>query len=302
MEWIRKHPYISALCAAGVLLFFGVFIVEQQAATPSPSQPSSWSDTGAPLFNPISPAASAAPATGTQNQQNITQQVQNAAPYTYIPPADVTVASTDVGTNSGDSFDFNAFMASLSQTSAPAKPAPASTNSSLNSAYSFIPSGLVSTTTPQNKRTKEQQDLYDYGNELGSYVQSFEQQNPGEAQTLTNQIQDRTDASKIAAVEALGQALQNVGASMSRMDTVPAQMGAMHTALAQSYIEIGTKLALVPQAQRDSDFVAAIQAYDTAADNFMKNYVAVAQLFSAYGVTFASDDPGSVFTFTPKTL
>jgi hypothetical protein len=300
MNWIRTHPYASALGAAGLLLLVGAFIVERQSAAPVTSQTNAWGGAGVALLNPISATA---PAESSQNGENIMQQVQSAAPYTYVPPTVLNpTGAAGADANQDDPFNYDAFVASLEQESAPAKSAPSGGGSSAASAYAFIPGGLISTTTAHSTRTKTQQDLYDYGNELGSYIQSFEQQNPNEAQVLTDQVQDRSDAGKAAAVEALGQALENVGNEISNMDTVPPQMASAHAALAKSYVEIGTKLALVPQAQRDSDFVSAIETYDTAADTFTKNYVAVANLFGAYGVTFAPDDPGSVFTFTPTSL
>ena len=86
------------------------------------------------------------------------------------------------------------------------------------------------------------------------------------------------------------------------MDTVPSEALSAHQALAKSYQDLGANLALIPQAPRDSDFVQAIQTYDTSADVYTRNFVALASLFGAYGVTFAQGDPGSVFTFTPSSL
>ena len=175
-----------------------------------------------------------------------------------------------------------------------------------NSAYAFIPTGLVSIETPK-KRTALQNSLYQYGNDVGSYIQSFEQENPNESQVLWDQAQDRTDAGKAAALTQLAQSLSSLGTTLAQMDgpdqsEVPSQLVSAHDALAKSYQDLGTKLALVPKTQSDADFVAAVNAYDVSAQAFTKNYVNMANLFVAYGVTFASGDPGSVFTFTQTAL
>ena len=222
-------------------------------------------------------------------------------PYTYTPSpsSGVTLdASGEV-----DSFDFDAFVAMLSgqgQTNAGERQVGDTT--SATSAYSFLPSGLVSTATPEKSRSDIEQKLYDYGNEVGSYIQSFEEQNAGMTQALKNQVEDRNEPAKAAAVVAVANALRGVGESLTGMDSVPSQMTSPHSRLAKSYIEIGNKLAEVPKAQGDSDFIKAIEAYNAAADVFVKNYVAVAELFGAYGIAFTMSDAGAVFTFTPTGL
>jgi hypothetical protein len=84
------------------------------------------------------------------------------------------------------------------------------------------------------------------------------------------------------------------------METVPPAITSAHNKLAQSYIEIGKNLSLIPGAERDSDFIAAIQVYNASADTFTRNYIQIASLFGAHGVTFTSGDSGRVFTFSPS--
>jgi hypothetical protein len=48
----------------------------------------------------------------------------------------------------------------------------------------------------------------------------------------------------------------------------------------------------------DNEFLAAMHAYNATALEFTKNFVALATYFSAAGVRFGTEDPGSVFTFT----
>jgi hypothetical protein len=306
MEWLRTHQYASALSAAGLLVLIGiVIVVGKSSATPSNSQPLTWGGAGT-VFG-AAPTQGGAPA--QQNAGDMIQQVQSAAPYTYIP---ITAPQDSTDATSSDSFDFNAFVSMLSTQGKAAPSSSASSNTSAG-AYAFIPGGLVSTSSLTKTRTPLQDTLYSYGNDVGGYIQSFEQQYPNETQILTNQVQDRTNPDKAAAVEALGQSLSGLGASLTEMDAgdstdaggnqnVPIQMKSAHDALAKSYSDLGVKLALVPQATSDSDFLAAINAYDTSVQAFTKTYVAYANLFVAYGVSFSPEDPGSVFTFTQATL
>ena len=298
MEWLRAHPYISALSAAAIIFLVGIYIVQRQVAGPIHSGTSTWEGATSPFLNPTGYATiHSAPGT-PQTQENIMQNVTSGPPYTYTPP---TTPPTDTNTNSDDSFDFDAFIKTLSsgqnRTTAGTKQAEIDTP-----AYSFIPSKLMSATSAPDRRTDMEQKLYDYGNEVGSFIQSFEDQHPGVAQILKNQVEDRNDASKAAAVVAIADALKSVGNNLTIIDNVPSQMAVVHVRVAKSYIAIGTNLALVPQAQNDADFLKAIETYNAHADTFVKNYVALAELFGAYGIVFASIDAGSVFTFTPNSL
>ena len=168
-----------------------------------------------------------------------------------------------------------------------------------SNAYTFIPSGIVSTTTSTSERTDLQQELYNYGNDIGSSIESFEQQHSNMVQILKNQAEDRSDTEKAEAVVRLANAFRDLGNTLSGIENVPSQMAGIHTSLAESYVAIGKNLALVPKAQRDSDFIRAIETYNASADTFTKNYIALASLFGAYGVAFSSSDAGRVFTFTP---
>ncbi len=86
------------------------------------------------------------------------------------------------------------------------------------------------------------------------------------------------------------------------MTNVPQGFAAAHKKLADSYIDIGTKLALVAKASGDQSFLNTINAYNDAADVHTKNFATLAILFNTYGVTFAPEEAGSVYSFTPTSL
>ncbi len=291
MEWLRTHPYTSALCAAGVLLLLGAFVVQSRATLPAETRPTAWGGGAAPLLNPTSYEAAQNTSRG---EESILQQVTDGPPYTYTPPAGIVPPTT---TNEGP-YDFETFIALLSAQGRPTSGGMQSASTSID-AYAYLPSGLISTTTPDTGRTSLQQTLYDYGNEIGSSIESFEQQHLDTVQILKGQVEDRSNPDKAQAVVNIGRAFQILGNGLAAMDTVPPAMSSAHKALAQSYIEIGKNLSLIPSAERDSDFIKAIQTYNASADTFTKNYIQIVSLFGAYGVTFTSVDAGRVFTFSP---
>jgi hypothetical protein len=294
MGTLRLHPYLFATGAVVAVAIVGALIVGRGASAPLVSgQPQAWGGAGA-LLNPSYQAQQTA-------AQQTAPQVQNQPPYTYTLPALPPSQSQAIDqTDTSGSFDFTAFISTLTEGSAK-QSASTPSGSRVSDAYSFIPQGLVSTQAPQ-KRTKLQQSLYDYGNDAGALISAFEQGHPNSTQVLTDQAQDRGSAEKAAAVEALGADLSALGDQLLALENVPSTVSDANASLAASYHDIGKKLALIPQAQSDADFLAAVNAYNDAVGTFVQRYVALAQLFVSYSVTFSSDDSGSVFTFTPTAL
>ena len=186
MEWARTHPYASALCAAGVLLVLGAYVVQQRASQPVPTRATAWGGTETPLLDPTYQPAQ----NESLDRESIMQRVKDNPPYTYIPP--VTPATPAPTTDEPD--DFDSFVAMLMKGTSPKAPAQSGGTSTLLDAYAFIPRGLISTTTPSKKLTATQQALYDYGNDIGSTIESFEQQHRNSPQVLKEQAEDRADA------------------------------------------------------------------------------------------------------------
>lgn len=294
MEWFRSHPYTSAICAAVFLVFIGAYVVISRASQPAGTSPTSWGGEAIPLLDPTSHTPAAVPA---KRDGDIMQQVQSGPPYTYIAPNFTNIVPS-AEENTG-SYDFEAFIAELTRQSA-LKASPGTGDAGSSNAYAYVPRGLISTTTPRSTRSAIQTELYDYGNDIGSTIESFEQQHTNTVQILKVQVEDRANSEKAAAVVRVGHDFEELGKLLLKMDPVPSVVATTHEALAQSYIELGKKLALVPGAERDADYVKAIEAYNASADAFVQSYIRLVSLFGAYGVIFTSIDGGKVFTFNPS--
>jgi len=293
MDWLRSHPYLAALAGAGVLIVLGVFVVGQRSAVaPENSATQAWGGVGTGLVNPTpsGPALNA-----SADQQNLYAQVQSGPPFYYstVPPAQSTGNTSVSGT---DQFDFNAFLATL--VAPKGTSATSDADQLLKDVYSFIPGGLISTSTSQKTLTPSQQALYAYGNEAGASIQAFENNYRNMTQIMKNQQEDPTDPEKVAAFNGLANAMTQLGLDLEEIASVPPIMAAANMALAKAYQDMGAKFLLVAKAQRSEDRIQAMLTYDAAVEVWVKKYVAVVTLFSASGVSFAPGDPGSVFMFT----
>ncbi len=286
MSWLRMHPYAAACAAAGILVIIGAIIVESRSPA-QPGQLSVWGGTGAPLLNPTS-----------YTPQTIVADIQKGGSATdvssaYIPPN--TNPDAEIPAQQHDA-SFDSLLDSLTQK--PGQKPAATTSADVSYAYSFIPQGLIAATTTAVVRTKEQQVLYTYGNDAASYIQTYEDSNRNAPTALKDQAEDRQNPQKIQAVKLVAAGLRTAGESLLGMEDLPAEVASVHKALAESYIEVGRKLSQVPDANGDDAFIAAVNAYNSAADTLVGNYVALASVFSLNGVKFSPEDPGSIFTFS----
>jgi hypothetical protein len=294
MEWFRSHPYVAALAAIAIIIVGGAIFVESRSPAALQNSSITWSG-GAPITPYQNTYTYGQPATPQQIAQEVVQGGQ--AVNATIPQL---ASSSQPGfTPPSGSYNYLQLLEALSaQGSVKASANTTSANSVIQEAYQFIPQGLVATMAPPAKAmTADQQALYDYGNVVGGEIQSFEELNSDQSEIIKDQAEDRTNPAKAAAVVSLGKSLASVGTFMQGMQDVPPSVQSLHSALAQSYLDIGANLQLVTTAQSDSDAVQAMENYDTSANTFVKNYASLAEYFSAQGVVFAQQDPGSVFSF-----
>ncbi|HEY4522135.1 MAG TPA: hypothetical protein VJH91_00660 [Candidatus Paceibacterota bacterium] len=277
MEWFRAHPYTAALGASAFLVVVGIITVSSRTGPMPVQAPRVWGGGTQPLFDPL-------------RTSNPVLEAQYRFDATNTPFSLYT--STNTGTE--PAFDFDALIAGLSKP----RGTVGTTSSGVELAYAFIPGGLIATSAPQTAKSELQITLFNYGNEAGSYIQSYEDLNRNAPVVLRNQAEDRRNEQKREAVRQVGRSLANVGRNLKAMEDVPATARPAHGALAESYIEAGGKLEKITVAESDEAFIAAITDYNASVEVFIKRYVALARLFSIHAVAFAPHESGSVFTFT----
>jgi hypothetical protein len=199
--------------------------------------------------------------------------------------------------NPGGAADIAALLAQLVQQ----MPVTASSQDpSTPDSYSFIPQGLISAEPATKARTPAQEDLFDYGNDVGTLVKGFEDTHYGSYQILKDHIEDRTNPDKIRALKILGQDLQQLGSDLRTVPDVPAEAAGMHRVYANAYYAIGGNLVLVADTTTDEEFVNAITKYNSIVEALSTQFQLLVLLFGTNEVTFSSSDPGNIFMFSPN--
>ena len=102
---------------------------------------------------------------------------------------------------------------------------------------------------------------------------------------------------RATAVTSLANKYRELGEKMERRENIPVEVEDAHETLATTYREIANGLEHLTRAKSDEELLAAVNSYNASADEFTKSFVALATLFSAYGVTFSATDSGRIFVF-----
>jgi hypothetical protein len=291
MEWARAHPYTASIIGALLALALGAFIVFRSAGV-APGGSAAGFGTGGIIYDPTSYG----PQTIDLFDAGRGAGTALDGPLSIMLDTSINLPLTEA---TAGTFDFEAFLASLSGTEGTTAPAAITPTVTYTD---FIPKGLISIKEPVEERTELQERLYRYGNAAGQHILEFERRNSAIPQVLKAQVEDRTNAAKAAAVEDLASDLVALGTRLNEMEAVPPEARAANSELASAYRDAGASLALITKAARDEDFVKALIAYNTVAEVAVRKYVTLASLFSIHEVAFTAGDSGSVFTFSNSSL
>ena len=286
-SWVHRHVYLSTSIAIFALLVFGTYIISGRTVNTQNAPSGTWggiaSVFSAPPSQKLTPAEEAA-ARPTTSQ-----------PVVFFTPFEQKNTQGTDG-NAVDSTDaYSLLLAELSKQQ-PAGGQSGGTQGTPD-AYSFIPKGLISITSEQKTRTPVQQDLYEYGNQIGGTIRTFDGLHTNTPQILKDQAEDRTNPLKADALNRLGADMQDLGDQLKQMDPLPPGVATIHKAYAEAYISLGKNLILIASAKTDDDFVKAIGSFNDSSDAVTKQFLGLVTLFSANSVSFSGSDPGSIFMF-----
>lgn len=171
---------------------------------------------------------------------------------------------------------------------------------SLDEVYAFIPSGALSTYTPQTNTSELQRALFAYGNRVGAIVEAHENAwLPYQNNILQAFFDNRGSQSAQARVLDLADAMDATGTKLDAVETVPPSVATHHSGLARGYHELAEKTRAVAGAGEDDvQLLAAINASNEAADRFSTAYIGISDVLTGAHVEFGMADSGRVFIFS----
>ena len=290
MNWIATHFYVSAVIGALLVIGAGFFVAKERA----PIEPSSETVAWAGFGTRIGPVLAA-----SENTPTPLQSLREGVSPTFISLPNPFVSSSAINIPTND--DLATLLASIAQSTLSSNTIAATTSAETNNLfqfYSFIPQGLIATSTPQPTKTARQAALLEYGNAAGGIIASYGDSHKNQAEILKDFLADRSDASKIAAAERLAEDLRQVGVSIGAIGELPSGTETLNKNIGNGYIELGAKMKAVAEAGGDQELLSAVQTYNLSADSYTKAYLGLVNFFSISGVHFSASDPGRIFTFS----
>ncbi|MCG3769858.1 MAG: hypothetical protein JW384_00989 [Nitrosomonadaceae bacterium] len=311
MQWLRTHSTLFYALGVGFVILAGaVFISDKFATSTDPAAQVSWGtndDRFLPEGNILSPrtGGGVAPAFDEENFFSHLANTKNEnASYTSLKNlGDPLKAKTPTVANDGSlAFDDESLIALLGSIESGGlirvteEDAP---ELELSDIYSLIPVNNSSTTTiATGRRSGAQLDLFDYGNATGVHILGqMETWGTRQNSILKRFIEDPTDGFKIREVEDLADSFIQLGKDMAETEPVPESVKSIHAKVAAGYKSVGEHTRAVSQARSEAELVNAMLASNAASDQFVKDFVSLADIFTAYNVKFSSTDAGRVFVF-----
>ncbi len=316
MQWLREHRYTIALIGAAVFVVVGGVLTRNNTGTVSELGDIKNVAVEYPYYSPQA-NTEPGPATGTQSiPRNATPGAGSSTPpladfFSRAPtPENPAIESAPVAT-----------------TKAPAKEPATAQDAPFNNPYALFFRALSNILSPADTRTPEQKALFDYGNKVGSLIRNFENTHGNVTQVLKTFFDSRIDPSKAAGipeianayaqltsaipltpgatpasatvgVQSIANEYTQLGLAIGNVPGVPPQAESLNAKLAKGYRDAAQGLSKLSQTENNATLLEAINAYNANADEFIKNYVALVDLFSMYGVRFSASDPGAIFSFS----
>jgi len=313
MQWIRAHRYTVALIAFAILVVTGGVVTKNGAGSGTGRGGVENVSVEYPYYAPPITETGNATTAVQANPQNASSTVPrilffgNAVSKPKEPPS-VTTAPPVFP-------------------KAPEKQPVEIQGASVDNPYTLFFRTLSNILSSVTAQTPEQKALYDYGNSAGALVQAFEQTHTNATQVLKTFFDSRVDPSRAplppeiagtyarivasygtvipsvasaapgAQVQALANEYAQLGTLIGNVRNIPLEAGDANAKLAKGYADVAQGLSKLTQTENDTQLLDAINTYNASASAFIKNYVALVQLFSAYGVKFGANDPGAIFSF-----
>ena len=290
MGWIRAHPYASLFALAGLALV--VFVALLFPRLDSLTQGPTAMPTGS-LF-PTSDAISNTPDTSVTVETVLPRYDTSGNVTGSLPPSQTAPQQAQDASDSA----LSAFLSSLSAPPSGSAPDMSATDTLLQEITAFIPRGVtVFGGTRTKARTQEQEALFHYGNEAGLAILSFEDSNTDMVERLKNWFENRKSDPSKASVERIANDMAAAGTALAALLDVPDVAREANQNLAKSLQAAALDLKAVTAASGDSATFDAMKTYNTSAEEFIRSYLALADIFTLHEVSFSASDTGSAFTF-----
>jgi hypothetical protein len=311
MSWLREHTTLLYGIGVGLVVLIGAVLVSNKFATNTETSQYTWGAYGgAGRFIPVETFdTSLSDPLPIEEQFSIADLYSNletnpdrvhASFISGTPPA---VSELNDLITSGELFEFGEqsieeFLASIKPSASTA----ALFTDSDDSAYYYVPE-TISIGSPRTtyEMTEAERALYNYGNDAGASIELYATL-WGNTQAFIHRgfIEDRTDPKKKGDLLKLAGGLSDVSLSLTDLDFMPQEVEKYHADLADAYAAVAEKTRTIANVQTDEALLAAIEDYNATADEFLRTYLSLSNVFLLNNIAYPETEPGRVFIYSEQ--
>ena len=309
MSWFHEHLTLVYGITVGLIVVAGAVLVSNKFSTNSESTQYTWGSYGGgnrfvptenlnqSLTKPLPLKEQFSVADLFHNLETNPERTNASFVAGNIPIVSAIKNSTStVGTFKFDEASIEQLLASLK----PSAKTQALPGAQQGVAYYYVPKNISVPPPPPNiERSETQLALYNYGNDAGTPIELYATL-WGSTQAFIHRgfVEDRSDPEKVAELLRLADGLSDVAASLKELENIQAQVTKQRARLVKAYEAMAEKTRAIAGAKTDDAVLAAVESYNTTADDFLIAYLSVASVFSLNGVTFSPEESGRVFVYS----
>jgi hypothetical protein len=310
MGWLREHTTLLYGIGVGLVVLTGAVLVSNKFATNTETTQYTWGSYGGAgrfISSEVFDTSLTDPLP-LEEQFNIADLYRNLETNpdrthaSFVSGTPSTVGELNDLITSGEVFEFGEqsieeFLASITPS---ASTQALFTDSDQESAYYYIPktlsTGPVRTTF---EMTDAERALYNYGNDAGAPIELYGTL-WGNTQAFVHRgfVEDRDDPKKREDLLKLAGGLSDVSMSLKDLDFMPGEVTKYHADIVDAYAAVAEKTRALAQTQTDEELLTAIEDYNAAADEFLRAYLSLSNVFLLNNITYPETEPGRVFVYS----
>jgi len=160
--------------------------------------------------------------------------------------------------------------------------------------WSWVP---IIKNTKQSKMAQESTEIAEmraFGNSYGSTIKRFTLTLGDQPKVMNGFILGRGKSGNTKEIIELGQKYIEISKDLNKIST-PKGFGSTVEALTKAYALVGESTINLSKASDDADTVKRVYSYNEVVEDFAHNYLAMVDLFGAYGIKFNKGEGGDIF-------
>ncbi len=160
--------------------------------------------------------------------------------------------------------------------------------------WEWIPKNIKRTNIRPEAEPPELVVIRSFGNAYGSTIKRFTATLGDQPKVMNSFMQGRGTEDNVTDMVSMGQKYIDITETLTNLQA-PAGFESTALSLSNAYKAVGEATIDLSKSGDDTDTIERIYSYNTVVEDFAKSYLALVNLFGAYGVKFSKGEGGDIF-------